>query len=43
MDVMFKYFVVSFGGGVVCVNLSVEFVGFGFEGYFYGLFYVDVG
>lgn len=37
------HFVVSFGGGVVRVNPSVELAGAGAEGYLYGLSYADAG
>ncbi len=38
-----KHFVISFGGGVVRVNPSVELTGAGSEGYLYGLSYADAG
>ncbi|PKQ33452.1 MAG: Fe-S cluster assembly protein SufD [Actinobacteria bacterium HGW-Actinobacteria-11] len=42
-DATLKHFVVSFGGGVVRVNPSVELAGAGSEGYLYGLSYADAG
>lgn len=42
-DATLKHFVVSFGGGVVRVNPSVELTGAGSEGYLYGLSYADAG
>jgi Fe-S cluster assembly protein SufD len=42
-DATLKHFVVSFGGGVVRVNPSVELAGAGSEGYLYGLSYADSG
>ncbi|QNA92786.1 MULTISPECIES: Fe-S cluster assembly protein SufD [unclassified Microbacterium] len=42
-DATLKHFVVSFGGGVVRVNPSVELAGSGSEGYLYGLSYADAG
>lgn len=38
-----KHFIISFGGGVVRVNPSVELAGAGAEGYLYGLTYGDAG
>ena len=42
-DATLKHFVISFGGGVVRVNPSVELAGAGSEGYLYGLSYADAG
>lgn len=42
-DATLKHFVISFGGGVVRVNPSVELTGAGSEGYLYGLSYADGG
>ena len=42
-DAALRHFVVSFGGGVVRVNPSVELAGAGSEGYLYGLSYADAG
>lgn len=42
-DATLKHFVISFGGGVVRVNPSVELTGAGSEGYLYGLSYADAG
>lgn len=42
-DATLKHFVVSFGGGLVRVNPSVELAGSGSEGYLYGLSYADAG
>ncbi|KNY06822.1 Fe-S cluster assembly protein SufD [Microbacterium sp. GCS4] len=42
-DATLKHFVVSFGGGVVRVNPSLELTGAGSEGYMYGLSYADAG
>ena len=42
-DATLKHFVVSFGGGLVRVNPSVELAGAGSEGYLYGLSYADAG
>ena len=42
-DATLKHFVISFGGGVVRVNPSVELAGGGSEGYLYGLSYADAG
>lgn len=42
-DATLKHFVISFGGGVVRVNPSVELTGAGSEGYLYGLSYADSG
>ena len=42
-DATLKHFVISFGGGLVRVNPSVELTGAGSEGYLYGLSYADAG
>ena len=42
-DAQLKHFVVSFGGGLVRVNPSVELNGNGAEGRLYGLSYADSG
>ncbi|WP_217184170.1 Fe-S cluster assembly protein SufD [Streptomyces sp. AC495_CC817] len=42
-DATLKHFVISFGGGIVRVNPSVELSGNGSEGYLYGLSYADAG
>ncbi|WP_144872865.1 Fe-S cluster assembly protein SufD [Microbacterium sp. 1.5R] len=42
-DATLKHFVISFGGGVVRVNPSLELTGAGSEGYLYGLSYADAG
>ncbi|WP_449408404.1 Fe-S cluster assembly protein SufD [Microbacterium maritypicum] len=42
-DATLKHFVISFGGGVVRVNPSLELTGAGSEGYMYGLSYADAG
>lgn len=42
-DATLRHFVISFGGGVVRVNPSVELTGAGSEGYLYGLSYADAG
>jgi Fe-S cluster assembly protein SufD len=42
-DATLTHFVVSFGGGVVRVNPTVELSGAGSEGYLYGLSYADAG
>jgi Fe-S cluster assembly protein SufD len=42
-DAVLKHFVISFGGGVVRVNPTLELSGAGSEGYMYGLSYADAG
>ena len=42
-DATLRHFVVSFGGGVVRVNPSVELAGAGSQGQLYGLSYSDAG
>jgi Fe-S cluster assembly protein SufD len=42
-DATLKHFVISFGGGLVRVNPSVELAGNGSEGYLYGLSFADSG
>ncbi len=42
-DASLEHFIVSFGGGVVRVNPSVELAGAGSEGRLYGLSYSDAG
>jgi Fe-S cluster assembly protein SufD len=42
-DATLRHFVVSFGGGVVRVNPSVELAGTGAQGQLYGLSYSDAG
>lgn len=42
-DATLKHFVISFGGGMVRVNPSLELTGAGSEGYMYGLSYADAG
>ena len=42
-DATLRHFVVSFGGGVVRVNPSVELAGAGAQGQLYGLSYSDAG
>jgi Fe-S cluster assembly protein SufD len=42
-DAQLKHFVVSFGGGVVRVNPTVELNGSGSDGRLYGLSYADAG
>ena len=42
-DATLRHFVVSFGGGVVRVNPSVELAGTGSQGQLYGLSYSDAG
>lgn len=42
-DAYLKHFVISFGGGVVRVNPTVELAGTGSEGRMYGLSYADAG
>jgi Fe-S cluster assembly protein SufD len=42
-DATLRHFVVSFGGGVVRINPSVELAGQGAQGHLYGLSYSDAG
>jgi Fe-S cluster assembly protein SufD len=42
-DAFLRHFVISFGGGVVRVNPSVELAGSGAQGELYGLSYSDAG
>jgi Fe-S cluster assembly protein SufD len=42
-DATLRHFVVSFGGGVVRINPSVELAGAGAQGQLYGLSYSDAG
>ncbi|WP_194419758.1 Fe-S cluster assembly protein SufD [Microbacterium abyssi] len=42
-DAVLKHFVISFGGGIVRVNPTVELSGTGSEGRLYGLSYADAG
>lgn len=42
-DAFLKHFVISFGGGLVRVNPTVELAGSGAEGRLYGLSYADAG
>ena len=42
-DAYLKHFVISFGGGVVRVNPTIELAGTGSEGRMYGLSYADSG
>ena len=42
-DATLRHFVISFGGGVVRVNPSVELAGAGAQGQLYGLSYSDAG
>jgi Fe-S cluster assembly protein SufD len=42
-DALLTHFVVSFGGGIVRVNPSVELAGAGAEGRLYGLSFADAG